>query len=543
VSEYPTTNRIGVVEDCKASLYRFGDDDVPYDILALAFAPDPPERQYRAIGFPPNSPQPVVVPIAQARTILVVGSDNPVDSLTLLEVRRILGMPAVGRSWDHVLGKGGSGSVRVSGPPEQSPCFATIRQMCMQHWLPAGPNSKKLHIDRLRDDVRWSENPEDITKCVKAAGNAGLGIISFPANPRLQWGGLRALNVEVEGGKRVAPRLSPGVQVEYPLAETFVLYVHPKAIKGSEEFIRYCLSEKGAGICARFGLTTPWHEQQHLAERRMAQVRAGEGKQVGVSGRGLSARVVHELGEEYVRVRDVVQVSYAEHPSELREADIVLDDRPIVSLALPSGHDQKANAGLGGRFCGRAMVFAVHPANTMEIARLEQARELFSLLARSWKPFSGADSPVRRYAPFASDPAAKLFHEKVLQLSQCGPITRKKTSAEVIAAVALDPQGIAFVDYTAIPKDNKAIKVLGIVTDKGIVRPEPKTILDGTWPISQQYYLYVNPKASETAKDFAKFIVSGACAEVFRKHGMVPAPPQKLEFPAAATQPAGNSSQ
>jgi len=167
-------------------------------------------------------------------------------------------------------------------------------------------------------------------------------------------------------------------------------------------------------------------------------------------------------------------------------------------------------------------------------------KEVFRPKARLWRQFSGSEGEVRRYCPVADDPAAKLFHEKVLPLSQCGPMVRKKTSAEVIAAVAMDPQGIAFVDYTAIPKDNKSIKVLGIVTDKGIVRPEPRTILDGTWPISQQYYLYVNPKASETAKDFAKFIVSGACADVFRKHGMVPASPQKLEFPAAAaTQPAG----
>ena len=154
-----------------------------------------------------------------------------------------------------------------------------------------------------------------------------------------------------------------------------------------------------------------------------------------------------------------------------------------------------------------------------------------------WKNYNGVDAEIHRYGPFTTEPAAKLFYEKVLPLSQCGQITRKKTSAEVIAALALDPQGIAFVDYTAIPKDNKSIKVLGIVTDKGIVRPEPRTILDGSWPISRQLYLYVNPKASDTAKDFARFIVSGACAEVFRKHGLVPAPPQKLEFPAAATQP------
>ncbi|OQB84898.1 MAG: Phosphate-binding protein PstS precursor [Planctomycetes bacterium ADurb.Bin126] len=186
--------------------------------------------------------------------------------------------------------------------------------------------------------------------------------------------------------------------------------------------------------------------------------------------------------------------------------------------------------------------------NKIEVLATGQVREPFGPRARSWKAFSGVDAEIRRYCPISTDPATKLFHEKVLPLSQCGPMVRKKTSAEVIAAVSMDPQGIGFVDYTAIRKDNKrfgperltaegSIKVLGIVTDKGIVRPEPKTILDGTWPISQQYYLYVNPKASETAKDFAKFIVSGACADVFRKHGMVPAPPQKLEFPTTQPEP------
>lgn len=213
------------------------------------------------------------------------------------------------------------------------------------------------------------------------------------------------------------------------------------------------------------------------SQREDRMKREGKGC-ISVGTSGLHA-LVDGLAAGYREQQDAIVVAVADAMAS-----------PELAIA-----DHRQLAKKGARVVAAAGVAVVTNVNNkVENLSWPQCIELFDKAKRNWRAFSGVDAELHRYAPFTSDPSAKLFHEKVLPLSQCGPITRKKTSAEVIAAVAMDPQGIGFVDYTAIPKDNKSIKVLGIVTDKGIVRPEPKTILDGTWPISQQYYLYVNPR-------------------------------------------------
>jgi ABC-type phosphate transport system substrate-binding protein len=55
------------------------------------------------------------------------------------------------------------------------------------------------------------------------------------------------------------------------------------------------------------------------------------------------------------------------------------------------------------------------------------------------------------------------------------------------------------------------------------VKPNGRTMADGTYPLSKPLVLYVSPQASETAKDFVRFILSGACEQTFRQHGFVSA--------------------
>jgi len=113
----------------------------------------------------------------------------------------------------------------------------------------------------------------------------------------------------------------------------------------------------------------------------------------------------------------------------------------------------------------------------------------------------------------------------------------------------MDPQAIAFVDLLAIPGLSSAaltgsfaaagqnVKVLAIQTGAGTktVLPTPENIKNATYPLSQRLYVYVHPKASDTAKDFVKFIATCGASEAspyadtvksvmatYRKHGLVP---------------------
>jgi ABC-type phosphate transport system substrate-binding protein len=115
----------------------------------------------------------------------------------------------------------------------------------------------------------------------------------------------------------------------------------------------------------------------------------------------------------------------------------------------------------------------------------------------------------------------------------------KKDSAEVLAAVSMDPQAIGFVDLAGIPATGQSVKILAIKLGSGerakLIQPTPENIRSAMYPLSQRLWLYVHPQASDTAKDFVKFIATCGASEAspyadtvkavmdtYRKHGLVP---------------------
>jgi ABC-type phosphate transport system substrate-binding protein len=118
-------------------------------------------------------------------------------------------------------------------------------------------------------------------------------------------------------------------------------------------------------------------------------------------------------------------------------------------------------------------------------------------------------------------------------------VTYKKDTAEAVAAVSMDPQAIAFVDLAAIPASGQSVKVLPVKFGQGEkarnIAPTAENIRSAMYPLSQRYFLYVHPKASDTAKDFARFLATcggseaspytdtvKAMMEAYQKHGLIP---------------------
>jgi len=494
--------------------------------------------------------------IGEWRAAVVAGVASNVQHMTVDELRDSL------RSRESEDGKAVTRSVFFCAEAKINLLRQLLREGCM----------------RFREHTDWGYRSGwylfrrdivvlyDARECRKILQSSPDSIGLMLCGNALDLRGMRVIRIaNASAGPFIAADMGKGCQPGYPLTQRLLVRAKKAAPALAKAFAEYCLTAPAAKIAAQHGLITQWDVREAEGEQRLAEAKALRGARIAGVGMDAFRAPFRDMTTEYVRAKEVVQLSYAVVDADVSAVGafvtggegvrelLGLDGKPSSQAMQLYGRQWRA-LGLGGTgprggvLGGRAAVVIAHAMNKIEVLATGQVREPFGPRARSWKAFSGVDAEIRRYCPISTDPATKLFHEKVLPLSQCGPMVRKKTSAEVIAAVSMDPQGIGFVDYTAIRKDNKrfgperltaegSIKVLGIVTDKGIVRPEPKTILDGTWPISQQYYLYVNPKASETAKDFAKFIVSGACADVFRKHGMVPAPPQKLEFPTTQPEP------
>jgi ABC-type phosphate transport system substrate-binding protein len=142
---------------------------------------------------------------------------------------------------------------------------------------------------------------------------------------------------------------------------------------------------------------------------------------------------------------------------------------------------------------------------------------------------------INCYSPPMGDPLSVIFQKEGLSGDKWRHVTSKKDSAEVLAAVATDSQGIGIVDLTAIPVGDKSVRVLAIGPLGKAVSPVPESLRNAMYPFAQRVYLYVHPKATDAAKDFAAFLATcgqsvgnlstdtvKAAMAAYRQQGLVP---------------------
>jgi phosphate transport system substrate-binding protein len=218
---------------------------------------------------------------------------------------------------------------------------------------------------------------------------------------------------------------------------------------------------------------------------------------------------------------------------------------------------------------GRAAAVIVNPANKIESLTLAQVQAIFAgevddwgTLGNSKSQIAGSQirgsqskgSQIKPYGLRADDPATGIFEKECLDRYKWRRVVVKKDSAEVLAAVSMDPQAIGFVDLAGIPATGQNIRILSIKLGTGerakLIQPTPENIKSAMYPLSQRLWLYVHPQASDTARDFVKFIATcggstsltaGASEaspyadtvksvmDTYRKHGLVPLADAALE--------------
>jgi ABC-type phosphate transport system substrate-binding protein len=253
---------------------------------------------------------------------------------------------------------------------------------------------------------------------------------------------------------------------------------------------------------------------------------------------------------------------------------------------------------------GRAAAVIVNPANKIDALTIGQLQAIFGGEVADWGTIgstglttrgnSGSQikgSQIKIYGLRADDPATGIFEKECLDRYKWRRVVVKKDTAEAVAAVSMDPQAIGFVDLAAIPATGQSVRILGIrlpgrgsaaapppafaeatagrppagaagtspvrgggvaapppapgatsPRGGGVYYPSPENIKSAMYPLSQRLWLYVHPKASDTAKDFVKFIATCGASEAspyadtvkavmdtYRKHGLVPLADAALE--------------
>ena len=203
---------------------------------------------------------------------------------------------------------------------------------------------------------------------------------------------------------------------------------------------------------------------------------------------------------------------------------------------------------------GRAAAVIVNPANKIDALTVGQLQAIFGGEVEDWgtlgysksqidgSQIKGSQiqgSQIKAYGLRADDPATGIFEKECLDRYKWRRVVVKKDTAEAVTAVSMDPQAIAFVDLAGIPATGQNIRILSIKLGTGerakLIQPTPENIKSAMYPLSQRLWLYVHPQASDTARDFVKFIATCGASEAspyadtvrlvmdtYRRHGLVP---------------------
>jgi ABC-type phosphate transport system substrate-binding protein len=506
----------------------------------------------------------------QVRLLALTHGANPVSQVTVGQLREVVAARRRTIGW-RALG-GWNREILLHMPKEESSSYRMLETVILANI--DGVSGTIVGWDPVRPDAKEHKSEQEIIESTKREVEA-LGL--------LQWiGGLDTKGVKVlsigtnEGGPFVAPLLEPRVQYDYPLSELCVLYLHPKASEAAREFCKFAVGEEGASIAAKHGLVTSWHEREFLGSERVTAMKSGKGTRLSMIGVDSARSPFQDLATEYVRAKAVVQLSYAATDADvssigafvngegasLREL-LVLADKPSTRAmelhgekwnSLSVGKDGQPN-GTGPKehmIAGRAVAIIVNPANKLEFLTLGQIEAIFQGDVDDWAIIGGTEltAPagpggqpgtldIHAFGLYAREPATAIFEKEAVPRKKWKRVTLKKDTAEAVAAVSMDPQAIAFVDLSAIPATGQSVKILPIKFGQGEkarnIAPTAENIRSAMYPLSQRYFLYVHPKASDTAKDFASFLATcggseatpyadtvKAVTETYQKHGLIP---------------------
>ena len=411
-----------------------------------------------------------------------------------------------------------------------------------------------------RKSIEKHKDVEELRKAMLRSPDS-IGIVQW--RPNLALTGLKTVAIGPKG-KEVRPGLTAAFDKTYPLAENLVLYCRKDSPGSVDAFRQFCLSEAGADVLSTFHVTTPWHEWHYLSDQRIEAMKQDKGDPLSVAGAKVADEMLGKLATEYVRVKQVVHLRYqgANNPNAAL-ASFATGSGRYELMVLEEKPDLRTIERLGDRWtalgenqlgptehllAGRATAIVVHASNELNALTLDQVRSIYTGELADWSVIGGTGlksrgggESVRMHALGigVGDPSAQLFREQCLKgETPASTVDIKKDTAEAVAAVSVDPQAIAFVDWASIPEDGQTVKVLAILVGQGErakpIEPSAQTIKNAMYPLSQRIYMYVHPDASDAAKGFAEFLATGgesamspyrdsvqAVMDTFRKHGLV----------------------
>lgn len=306
---------------------------------------------------------------------------------------------------------------------------------------------------------------------------------------------------------------------------------------------------------------------QRAGERRVRLMRGGQGKRIYVVSGYDRRDILTGLAVEFARTGSIVQPSIVSADTEASAlgaffSPIIGDaatSQPISvwrEILLLAGRPSEKALEVNGKkwaelnpqeylLAGRGVGIAVHSQCKLDSLTVAQVQQIFSGQVTDWKVLGEQSGRIAPYVLNPSNAVQPIFAKEVLPADKWAGIKQVKDTAAALSAVSMDRNAIAFVDLAAMPESGQSVKLLSIDIGGRAFAPTAENIRSGSYPLAERLFLYVHPKASDTAKDFAKFMATcgaseanpyqdtyAAVSEAYRKNGWLPLAPKPTTRPA-----------
>jgi len=160
-----------------------------------------------------------------------------------------------------------------------------------------------------------------------------------------------------------------------------------------------------------------------------------------------------------------------------------------------------------------AIAIVVHPSNPVGELTLQQLSGIYSGKTTNWRQVGGEDRPIVLLSRESNSGTYVYFLENVVRLGKkesnllFSPDALLMPSSEGISAeVSQNPNAIG---YDGLGYVTAGQKVLAVARDPGgpYVLPSAQTVMDGSYPIARNLYMYTAGRPEGTLKAYLEWIL------------------------------------
>jgi phosphate transport system substrate-binding protein len=201
--------------------------------------------------------------------------------------------------------------------------------------------------------------------------------------------------------------------------------------------------------------------------------------------------------------------------------DICQSSRSMKAAEKEKLRDRYATTGVEVPVARDGLSIYLNNSNPVNELSMNQLKGIFTGKITNWKEVGGPDAKIIVYSRENSSGTYVFFKEVVLAGMDFSPRAQTMPGTGVVVnAVSKDKNSIGYggAGYA------KGIKIAAVKKDDASagIKPDDKTVRDGTYPLARPLFFYLRNKASGETKAFIDWVLSDEGQGITTKVGYYP---------------------